>query len=548
MPKKKIEVVELNKKEEKIILEESQSALLLFWRRHRGLIFSLLLVLSLAVFGISLTLFLRNIGSNDEPNIKGAEFETTLNDYKININGKHSPDDDAKNKKKFKGDGEVLLVDKVETKKFTIRFFSDGTAIKVFNDGSNKIVRINSLPDGSYGIDKKGNVNTAATTSTVKVAYTNIYVWGKVTNYSDGSAEVTGSKMDLFVRNAKDVNENYISNNKVTYLSNSKTVGNVKLNYYYDGTVEVIKNNKSYVVRNTDDLNITANDVTFKNNNQAEIYSTKKMADGIIIDYYTDGGAIIRDGAQTLSVRKSNSIIIKNNKIFEIVDNVYVEISKKVGNTTYYTNGGAVVEGYDGKTLYVKENSDIKYTGNTISRIDGKPERLVKETNVGTENVKNFEKAAVITNERYIAIVEDKNDLIYDEYGNVKDFEEDDEGEYDDKDFEIINNTDKEIKYRVVIERSSRTTMDESYIRYQLSTTTESIGPERLDNNIWRIDNVAEALNVKGTNYILLDSSIGPYAVEEIQLSLWADYDTIPNSQMDKYFYGTIKLYAWTEE
>ena len=29
---------------------------------------------------------------------------------------------------------------------------------------------------------------------------------------------------------------------------------------------------------------------------------------------------------------------------------------------------------------------------------------------------------------------------------------------------------------------------------------------------------------------------------------LWADYDTIPNSQMDKYFIGTIKVYAWTEE
>ena len=63
MPKKTIEVVELNKKEEKIILAESQSALLLFWRRHRDLIFSILLCLTLTVFGVSLTLFLRNVGS-----------------------------------------------------------------------------------------------------------------------------------------------------------------------------------------------------------------------------------------------------------------------------------------------------------------------------------------------------------------------------------------------------------------------------------------------------------------------------------------------------
>ncbi len=551
MPKKKIEVVELNKKEEKILLEESRSALLLFWRRHRGLIFSLLLVLSLAVFGVSLTLFLKNIGINEQPIIKGADFETTLYDYKINISGKNSIDDDTAQDRfndKFKNQGEVLLVKKIENKNFTVRFFSDGTAIKVINNGS-IIIRVNALANGNYGIDELGNIRAGATTSTVRVAHTKVYVWGKVINYSDGSAEVIGSKMDMFVRNAKDVTDNYISTDKVTYLSNSRNVGNIKLNYYYDGTIEVIKNNKSYLVRTVDDLNITANDVTFKNNNQAEIYSTKKMADGKIIDYYTDGGAIIRDSGRTLSVRKSNSIIIKDNKIFEIVNNYYVEICKKVGNATYYTNGGAVVENYDGNTVYVRENSDIKYANNTISRIDGTPEKLVKETTIGTENVKNFEKAAVITTDKYIAIIDDKNDIIYDEDGNVKQFEPEDEGEYDDsKEFQIINNTDEEIKYRVVIERSPRTTIDVSYIRYQLSTTSETVGPERLDHNIWRIDNVADALNVKGTNYILIDSSIGPFAVEEVQLMLWTDYDTIPNSQMNKYFYGTIKLYAWTEE
>ena len=36
MTKKKIEVVELNKKEEKIILEEEQSAWLLFWKKYNN--------------------------------------------------------------------------------------------------------------------------------------------------------------------------------------------------------------------------------------------------------------------------------------------------------------------------------------------------------------------------------------------------------------------------------------------------------------------------------------------------------------------------------
>ena len=33
----------------------------------------------------------------------------------------------------------------------------------------------------------------------------------------------------------------------------------------------------------------------------------------------------------------------------------------------------------------------------------------------------------------------------------------------------------------------------------------------------------------------------------EIKLMLWTDYDTIPNSMQNKYFYGTIRIYAWQE-
>ena len=98
MPKKKIEVVELNKKEEKIILEESESALLLFWRHYRGVIFSLLLVLSLIILGVSTQLFLKNINKNDPIVIKEATIETSLKDYITDISGNNSlTDETAKN-------------------------------------------------------------------------------------------------------------------------------------------------------------------------------------------------------------------------------------------------------------------------------------------------------------------------------------------------------------------------------------------------------------------------------------------------------------------
>ena len=49
MSKRKLEVVELNKKEEKIILEEEQSRWALFWKKYNRLIFLILLILSLAL-------------------------------------------------------------------------------------------------------------------------------------------------------------------------------------------------------------------------------------------------------------------------------------------------------------------------------------------------------------------------------------------------------------------------------------------------------------------------------------------------------------------
>ena len=63
-------------------------------------------------------------------------------------------------------------------------------------------------------------------------------------------------------------------------------------------------------------------------------------------------------------------------------------------------------------------------------------------------------------------------------------------------------------------------------------------------------DNISgmKELNIKGTNYILIDDVIQPFDTEEISIMLWTDYDTIPNAMQNKYFYGTIKVYAWQEE
>ena len=548
MPRKKVEVVELNKKEEKILLEKKKSPLILFWRRHSLLIFLTCLILTLTILGVSIMLTIKYMNRNEQPTVKETSVDISLKDYQVTIGNNALTDDSAKdrflNNSVFKSSGEVLLVKKVENSRYTIKFYSDGTALMILKE-SNRATRINPLSNGKYGIGADGVISSKAITSNVTIIKTEEFPWGKVNYLSDGSAEVSNSKMDIFVRNAKDIKDSYISDNKVSYLKETKNVGNIKLNYYYDGTIEVVKNGTSHLVRTEKDLNITTSDVTFKNNNDATIYKTSKMADGMVIYYYTDGGAIIKDGSKTISVRKSNSIVIKNNKVYEIVDSIYVEESKKTDNVTYYTNGSAVINNYNGNTLYVPENSDIKYSGNTITGVGTSTETLSNETNIAGENVKVFEKTAVIKTDDYIAIVP-KDKVVYDTEGKIKEIEDITIPD-DIKNFTIANNTNEKVTYRVALERSNKTTVNVEYLRFQISAGSEYVGPDKLTNHIWKSDNISKTLNITGTNYVLIEKTLEPFAVDSINVMLWTDYETIPNSEQDKYFYGTIRVYAWTE-
>ena len=239
MKGKKIEVVELNKKEEKIILEEKKSKFAIFIKRYNKLMILLLMLLSLVTVVGGVFLAVSKIQESLEPNIKEVAIDTTLDKISsiTNINGIPITDEAAKNifnkNNIFITNGEVLLVNKLETSNFIVKYYSDGTAIKILTK-TNTIIRVAALTNGEYGIDKDGNINTSAKTREVKESKVKDYPWGKVIYYSDGSASIINSKMDMFIRNASDIKDNYISNNKVTYLKDTEKVGNTKINYYYD--------------------------------------------------------------------------------------------------------------------------------------------------------------------------------------------------------------------------------------------------------------------------------------------------------------------------
>lgn len=546
MKGKKIEVVELNKKEEKIILEEKKSKFAIFIKRYNKLMILLLMLLSLVTVVGGVFLAVSKIQESLEPNIKEVAIDTTLDKISsiTNINGIPITDEAAKNifnkNNIFITNGEVLLVNKLETSNFIVKYYSDGTAIKILTK-SNTIIRVAALTNGEYGIDKDGNINTSAKTREVKESKVKDYPWGKVIYYSDGSASIINSKMDMFVRNASDIKDNYISNNKVTYLKDTEKVGNTKINYYYDGTIEVVKDNTSYVFRNIDDITLTQSPVEFKNNNQATIYKTINTDDGKTINYYTDGGAIILDGTRSLSVRKSNSIIIKNNKIYEIVDNIYVEISKKTSSETYYTNGSATVD-YNNKKYYVEENSNISYDkNNQIKNINGSKEELVQNS----DEVDIYEKTAIVKKNNKLAIVP-KDNILLDTDGKLLKIKELDTDNLANT-FSVTNNTNEDLSYRVVIEKSDKSTLLTDYIKYQLSVDGTYIGPTWLNDTLWKKDKIYNELKVTKNNYILLDDTIKKYETKNISLILWTDYEKTPNAMQNKQFLGTIKIYAWTK-
>ena len=377
MSRKKIEVVELNKRENKILLEKKDNWFILLFRR-RGLLFYLLLIfLLLSFIGLATLYTVWKLNTSDSPRIEKADEKIDVNfsdgvDDFIFENITPITEDAAKNilekKNNFNSKGEILVLKKVEAEKYTIYYFSDGYSLRISKGG--EIKRIAPLENGEYGVRDTGDIDVNAIMSVVTVTKMVQTLYGNITYYSDGSALITDSDMDMFVRYGKDIHENYISDNRVSYLKNSEKINGNTIRYFYDGTVIVSNGKEEYVIRNSEDIIIDDSGIRYPNNNQAHVISTKNLENNIKVIYYSDGGATVNIGSNVISVRKSNSIIIKDNKLIEIIDSDLVDASYKNGNNVYYTNGSAIVD-YNGNKNYVPDNSNIKYSDNRITNIDG---------------------------------------------------------------------------------------------------------------------------------------------------------------------------------
>ena len=306
--KNKFYVKKINQEENKITVGEEKNyhnPFIRFLISNGKLIFTISLLLSVAVFIIALTLSLKNMGESSivmyEENGVVVNFNGTDNSI---INGTPITSDYAL--KTFVSNinednylkGVVIRVDKKELNGNTYMFYSDKTIIIKYKDNTYKKI----YPvDNKYGIYDNGIINTKAITKDLtgekkenqKLDIELIYL-------SDGSILVSGEDTNILVRN-KDVTdkENIFYGN----LSGTSILVEEKDNrYHYSNNIIT---NENFIEVN----NIKYNKI-----------EEKTLDNGIKIIYYDNDYAEVIYKDSRLVVEKKDHIKYENN-IFEIVDN-----------------------------------------------------------------------------------------------------------------------------------------------------------------------------------------------------------------------------------
>ena len=555
-------------KQNKIVLEEEviDNPFLYFYKKYYK--YLILLVILLALISIIVSLYYALV------NLRGTtKVVTNINnvvvkfddDYNINsINMK--PISGGKANEEFYErygnvglkEGVIFVVKEISTKNGTVTFFSDGTSMLIKPNG--KITRISSLENGDYGINENGEIIVGAKTKEISIVKTITLEDNTVIiYYSDNSCKIiVSTDRAMLVRNSSRL---VIENNRLVKINPSGVSKELRVDnnitYYEDGTIKIEKDNKIYVIRNSEDVDLS--NITFPNNNEATIVKIINLKDGSKINYFSDGSAeIVKDNTSTM-VRQSKDIIYNDNRVIEIIETKYAHMSSE--RTTldekeiiYLDNGGSLIKNKDGTYDYVYENSDIKYdsngnikqANNLVNEIDH------KTTPDGVTIIDLKDGNSIIIDENGYRIVE-TDKIVYDNDGNIAKIvgEEDlneDKSIYDNH-FVIENKGKDKVRYMVAIEVSDNYTpvkLNPIYLKYNLVANTTYLENKVL-NNILPIDTVLEGnKKIDKETYILYEGVLDSGKNADITLGLWLDYDDITNDYQNSVFVGTIKIYSET--
>ena len=558
-------------KQNKIVLEEEviDNPFLYFYKKYYK--YLILLIILLALISIIVSLYYAIV------NLRGTtKVVTNINnvvvkfddDYNINsINMK--PISGGKANEEFYErygnvglkEGVIFVVKEISTKNGTVTFFSDGTSMLIKTNG--KITRISSLKNGDYGINENGEIIVGAKTKEISIVKTitledNIVI----IYYSDNSCKIiVSTDRAMLVRNSSRL---VIENNRLVKINPSGVSKELRVDnnitYYEDGTIKIEKDNKIYVIRNSEDVDLS--NITFPSNNEATIVKTINLKDGSKINYFSDGSAeIVKDNTSTM-VRQSKDIIYNDNRVIEIIETKYAHMSSE--KTTpdgkeiiYLDNGGALIKNKDGTYDYVYENSDIKYDSNgNIKQVNNLVNEIDhKTTSDGIIVIDLKDGNSIIIDENGYRIVE-TDKIVYDNDGNIAKIvgEEDpseDKSIYDNH-FVIENKGKDKVRYMVAIEVSDNyqdyapVKLNPIYLKYNLVANTIYLENKVL-NNILPIGTVLEGnKKIDKETYILYEGVLDSGKNADITLGLWLDYDDITNDYQNSVFVGTIKIYSET--
>lgn len=597
-------------KKEKVILEEHQSKnpFLFFFKRYQKILVLILTIIAVSTIGLSLGIGISLVGNT-------GDFEISYIDGSDKIDASQDADDEEVENELLGNiaitDGVVLVIKKYMTEKGDIvTYYSDGTSLIKTNKG--EIKRVVALENGKHAIDENGKIDEN-TIRKIVTANTNTLDDGtEITYYSDGSAEITKDKVTIFIRKSDNIEFDLKTTNQVfsqvkpsgVTLSkkSTTTTQNYKYTEFFNGSVLVEKNDKKYLVHNKEDVILEENKYRFPHNNEVTVKNTKNLDDGNIVEYYTDGSAIITDkNNDKILIKNSGDIVIKNNTLYEIFPNekasaintIYSPDKKKI---TYYDNGSAVVEKNDGTKEYIEDSSKIQYnTNKNIQSVpsDKKVQTIQKTLPDGTKvTVFENDKVQIIEPDGKDYII-DAEDLTFDIQGNIQppptspptssptssptstsgsgtgsgtgvypdsDLDMTDaENEWNESkslentSFLITNGNKHSRNFKIVIEEVkdyskfdaiSIATRDHEaayYVRFQATFGNTLIPATRLsDTKEERAD---------GTNsYVIYEGTLGAKSKMKANIILYIDYEPLDNSFQNKAFIGTIKLYYIPDE
>lgn len=574
------------KKEKKIIIEEerTKNPFLLFLKRHKNFILLLLITILICALLVSVGLaFSIFQGSND--------YDITYIDGSETIDSNKDPDideDDIKNEllgEVAREEGVVLLIETfMSPQGDVISYYTDGTTVIVQANG--KTYRVSTKKGGDYGVNRNGKIDNNAKKILVESTTTTLSDGTIITNYTDGSAKVELKNQTIFVRDSNNIQlDNGIAfkNTKpsgVALTTETNKTPQATQTLFTDKTSLVTKSNQKVIVNRNASITNTGENIDYDRYNSFGVLSEKTYKDGNTITHYANGSATITDPNGNITyVKKSGDILLKSQKLYEIIPNEYgfsrstttCSDGKKV---TYFDNGAAIIIKPDGTREYVEDSDDIIYDSNKniISSPNISKQISQKETTDG-DQVYNFDNGkSQVIKPNGSSYITDTSKLVFKPDGEIKDdpLEEEPshggvntnpgegiyiseaENKYNEfknvekTTFIIKNNNTKRKILRITIQevtnyqKYNTSRLEPQFVSFQATVGDNYIPETKLTEKSWTDEDGV-------LNYIIYDGTINAKSTQDVALSLYVNYKDLDNSYQNKGFIGTIKIYVEDE-